>query len=229
MKKLFTLIIFLFIALNALEKEAVADAILWSEVTVFLDSITFYTSEGLDVSFKDQTPTGTLACRNEKFQNDIIVQDRTSEGILYHYGVDSSIVTRVRESWALSSTGSGYLQIGFNFYWEFNAKEGYEPDGIYGGPDNYGVIMSVNGGKVLAGDQTNSYYDWHTGRMYTAHQSPAVYFEEGEIAILDLGIMTNANGLWIEKPKAPVPEPSSVILFGTGLIGLASFAKRKNN
>lgn len=44
--------------------------------------------------------------------------------------------------------------------------------------------------------------------------------------------MDNRNtmiGYVIEKDVAPVPEPATMFLFGTGLIGLAAMGKRKNN
>lgn len=230
MKIIFSIFLCLFLTPSFSVFEATASPILWSEAVVNLDTLAFTTTGDLNVSFANSTPRGTLVSRDEIFQEDIGEWSHSYGGIKYNYAALPGD-TLVYKSWDLTSTGSGVLKIGLDFFWEFNALPGYEPDMVFGGPDNVVVSVGVNG-VGLAHYQLNApSFDWHSGRYISLSSMPDYYFEAGQITSLEIYVWTNANGLWIEKPNtsAPVPEPSTIVLFGSSMVGLAAIGRRRRN
>ena len=62
----------------------------------------------------------------------------------------------------------------------------------------------------------------HVYRLYWTGTDLAVTFQ-----IFDAIYSDNFGSLQVEITQAPVPEPSTIFLIGTGLIGVAGYRKRK--
>lgn len=215
------------LALLFVLRAANAAAILWSELTVDLDTLGFNTTGNLEVTFTDGTPTGTLVSRDVISSEDIVhVSESPFTGSQFlcpecnyvGYGTGGpNAWDPVTYTWGLSSIGSGSLVVEVDFSWVFAALAGALPDGIAGGPDNYAFSYSVNdAGCVKSG---NSFPPMHFD--YTL-SCPETFFAEGEIETFSLTLYTNANGAWIEKPSPSyaVPEPPTVAVLFAGLAAI---------
>lgn len=108
----------IFFSFCALSAKAQSNALLWSEITVYLDTLTFRTTGDLQVSFADPAPEGTLVLRDEVTFQDILVGPRwfppgTSNGPdCKYFSIGPNEENAIRQSWSLASTGSGDLRIG---------------------------------------------------------------------------------------------------------------------
>lgn len=199
---------------------AYSSAIYWSEVTVFLDTISFTTSGDLSVDFTNGSPHGTLVSRDEVWYDDIIENNRiipTQDGNIecnYSAG-DSEYYTTVSKTWALTSTGSGYLDFSVNYTWDYDALDGYAPDYDLAGPDDFVIIASISG-EHAGGYQLDVSPPLSVINAQT--YGPTVFFDENEISELTITAYTCADGFWVDMPSAqPVPEPSVLILMSFGL------------
>jgi hypothetical protein len=233
MKRIGLFFLSIFLVTSFFVGEASASPVLWSKAAVDLDTLSFTTTGDLNVSFTNTAPTGTLVSQSDIFYTDIIEREATFEGVNYRYAAGRGD-TVVRQSWDLTSSGSGVLKVDLDFLWEFNALSGYEPNQVYGGPDNIAIIVAVNGIGLAAYQQNApcSASGWHSSWHSSLWSNPEGYlFKDGQVNSLEISIMTNANGLWVEKPNGstPVPEPTTMALFGIGVFAISAIGRRKRN
>jgi hypothetical protein len=207
-----------------------ADAILWSEAQVFLDTLSYTTTGDLSIDFQSGAPNGTLTSRDEIMLEDVMAGSfggGGSPGVVYDYRAgDPSSWTTVENNWYFSSTGSGNLKIDIDYFWEFAALPYATPDAIFGGPDNMLIDVLVNG-SVINHHQLNAY---PSSPLSGPVSGRSLSIGGNDANILTIRVQTQANGLWEEMPTdaAPVPEPSTLLLFGAGLVGLASISRKQS-
>lgn len=109
---------------------------------------------------------------------------------------------------------------------------------LYSNPDNRTELWfgaNITGGNITWADGTlsssNPYTDWHVGEPNWDGNGGGVAMDYRS----GLGWKWNDEGSAIgqiqgyigEKTASPVPEPATMLLFGTGIAGLAAVARRK--
>ena len=91
-------------------------------------------------------------------------------------------------------------------------------------------VRDPNGSGYLVNDVVEyqdglDVYEYtYTGDLFTQYETLIIGIEARSYVE---GHMTNRSRIEYEH-ITPVPEPTTMLLFGTGLIGLAGFRRRKN-
>jgi len=149
-----------------------------------------------------------------------------------------------------SQSGDGYQEIMDNFNYEYAINFNFADNtyNLFGlsGASTVSVIFDqneesnplkyVSGGETLNGGSF-SYYTGLTdsdvgGLEGGLHNAISLNLGIGNIPGVDLEKFTAHYTMYCGNDNlmgSPVPEPASMMLFGTGLIGLAAFTRRKLN
>jgi len=151
------------------------------------------------------TPYLSSVVSNAPPGTDIVALDLSSVGYVNNIHFSAPVMDPVM---AIVSMGRDYLPVYYDFRQEFSVLS-FGP-GYWGGP---GTLTNLGGGR-LEGIEGHGAIQFH-GLVsdITWTNSPDEYWHGFTVGVPDTA--------------APVPEPASLLLFGTGLVGAAGRAWRK--
>jgi hypothetical protein len=204
-----------------------ATEIIWSEATVFLDTLSFTNVSGdANVSFAE-SPQGTLVSRNVVRYDDIVecgpgvdCDGQEINGINYVGGEELGWNTIVEKQYAINTTGSGEIVFSFDAFWEYDAFDWAMPDANFSNPNAY-FWAYLDDICVYGWDISN-----YTGNSNFFHGRDTFFLAAEEFTTFTLLVQTAANGMWENMPEShhststePIPEPATITMTFFGIIG----------
>lgn len=213
------------ILVNGVFIPANASPIAWSRASVFLDTLTFYTADTLGIDFLPTTNEDIFRAQAEIFHEDL---HANSGGWSSTYKQTSDVL-----SFDFIATGSGGLDVSIEYEIIYGALEWAMPD-YSEGEDTVVCLYVINDKNYDFNLVSRSFVDQipmtERGYVDTRFGTPWLdaHFEDGDTGTIKIALETYIRVDYDTYPIQPIPEPSTMFLLGSGLIGIAGFRRKFN-